>query len=374
MPMKNERSLIVKILLWPFSVLYGIGVGIRNCLFNWGILPSESFDVPVVSVGNITVGGTGKTPFSEYLIRILKGNYKVGLLSRGYKRKSKGYRLLTKVSSPQEVGDEPFQIKRKFPDIMVAVDANRRRGIRNMLSEVSGRPDIIILDDAYQHRYVKPDVSILLIDYNRMITEDHLLPMGQLREPWVAKNRANIIVITKCPIDLKPIEFRLTRKLLKLYPYQSLFFTTLAYGNFEPLFPESIVCPLNQKVIKDYTALVVTGIASPKPFEEYLKPFVKEMLSINFSDHHNFTDGNLKRIQKEFEKIENKQKLILTTEKDAVRLMNDSRFPDELKKYIYYVPLYVKFLLEEGADFDEKLFTHLERNENFSKLVFNKRK
>lgn len=372
--MKNKNSLIVRLFLWPLSVLYGIGVSIRNCLFNWGILPSETFSVPIVSVGNITVGGTGKTPFSEYLIRVLKGNYKVGLLSRGYKRKSKGYQLLTNLSTPLMVGDEPFQIKRKFPDIMVAVDANRREGIRNMLSEETGAPEIIILDDAYQHRYVQPDVSILLIDYNRMITEDHLMPVGQLREPVNSKSRANIIVITKCPVDLKPIEFRLIRKNLKLYAYQSLFFTTLAYGDLQPLFVKSVNCPLTLKKIKNFSTLVVTGIATPRPFEQYLQPFVKEMVSINFSDHHNFSEPDLKRIQNEFDMIPNKHKLILTTEKDAVRLMNDPNFPAALKKYIYYVPLYVKFLLEEGADFDEKLFAHLERNKNFCKLVFNKRK
>lgn len=372
--MKNERSVIVKILLWPFSLLYGLVVGLRNCLFNWGVLPSESFDVPVVSVGNITVGGTGKTPISEYLIRVLKGNYKVGLLSRGYKRKSNGYKLLTSHSLPSEVGDEPYQIKRKFPEIMVAVDADRRRGIRNMLSEQTGKPDIIVLDDAYQHRYVRPTVSILLIDYNRMITEDHLLPMGQLREPVSSKSRANIIVITKCPVDLKPIEFRLIRKNLKLYAYQSLFFTTLTYGDFQPLFPSSVNCPLTQKNVKNFSALVVTGIASPYTFEVYLKNYVKEIVSLNYSDHHNFSESDLKRIEKEFEKIENKQKIILTTEKDAVRLMNDSHFPKSLMKYIYYVPLYVKFLREEGADFDEKLFEHLELNKNFCNLVFNKRK
>ena len=372
--MKTERSLIVKLLLWPFSSLYGIGVGIRNCLFNWGVLPSESFEVPVVSVGNITVGGTGKTPFSEYLIRVLKGNYRVGLLSRGYKRKSKEYQLLTHLSTPLMVGDEPYQIKRKFPDVMVAVDVNRREGIRNMLSEEKGAPEIIILDDAYQHRYVQPDVSILLIDYNRMITEDHLMPMGQLREPVSSKSRANIIVITKCPADLKPIEFRLIRKNLKLYAYQSLFFTTLAYGDLQSLFANAVNCPLTLNKIKNFSALVVTGIATPRPFEHYLQPFVKEMVSINFSDHHNFSESDLKRILSEFEEIQNKQKVILTTEKDAVRLMNDPNFPDALKKYIYYVPLYVKFLLEEGADFDEKLFAHLERNKKFCKLVFNKRK
>lgn len=370
--MKTERSLIVKLLLWPFSSLYGIGVGIRNCLFNWGVLPSETFEVPVVSVGNITVGGTGKTPFSEYLIRVLKGNFKVGLLSRGYKRKTSGYLLLTSKSTPQDVGDEPFQIKRKFPDIMVAVDANRRRGIRSMLSELKDKPDIIVLDDAYQHRYVKPDVSILLIDYNRMITEDYLLPMGELREPVHAKTRANIIVITKCPQNLKPIEFRITREKLKLYPYQSLFFTTLAYGDLEPLFPESVICPLRKDLIKgSYSALVLTGIASPLPFEEHVRSFLKEMVSVNYPDHHSFSESDLKRIQSEFETIPDKHKLILTTEKDAVRLMNDPSFPAQLKKHIYYVPLYIKFLREEGASFDEKLFAHLERNKGFSRLIFN---
>ena len=371
--MKTNKSIIVKILLWPLSAIYGLGVGIRNFMFDCGILPSKQFDVPVISVGNITVGGTGKTPFSEYLIRLLQTNHRVGLLSRGYKRSTSGYQLLTASSTPKEVGDEPYQIKRKFPEIMVAVDANRRHGITKMLNEPINKPDIIILDDAYQHRYVLPDISILLVDYNRMITEDSLLPIGQLREPVKSKNRANIIVVTKCPSSIPPIEFRIIRKNLGIYPYQSLYFTTLVYGDWVPLFPtEKGSQPSMLENMKKLSVLAVTGIASPLPFEEHVRTLAQEVLTLNFPDHHNFTQSNLQKMESLFDSIQKENKVIVTTEKDAVRLMNHPKFPDKLKPYIYYVPLSVSFLKENDTDFDKKIWSYLEKNKNFSQLIAKK--
>lgn len=370
--MKNNKSLIVKILLWPFSALYGMGVGIRNFMFDCGILPSKQFDVPVISVGNITVGGTGKTPFSEYLIRLLKENHRVGVLSRGYKRSTSGYQLLTEKSTPIEVGDEPYQIKRKFPDVMVAVDAKRRHGITKMLNEPINKPDIIILDDAYQHRYVIPDLSILLVDYNRMITEDSLLPVGELREPVKSKNRANIIVITKCPSSIPPIEFRIIRKNLGIYPYQSLYFTTLSYGSFVPLFTMDKK-QKNAHFDKDSSALVVSGIASPLPFEEHVRTLVKEVVTLNFPDHHNFSAANFQKMESLFDSIQGKNKIIVTTEKDAVRMIHNPKFPENLKPYIYYIPLGISFLKEDDTDFDKKIWSYLEKNQNFSQLIAKKR-
>ncbi len=353
--MKN-KPLILKILLWPFSVVYGIVVHVRNWLFDRGIIPSKKFDVPVVSVGNITVGGTGKTPFTEYLVNLLKDQNQIAILSRGYKRQTSGYRLLTAKDTPLTVGDEPYQMKRKFPDVTVAVDADRRRGIKNLLNLEEGKPDIVILDDAFQHRYVHPKVSILLIDYNRNITEDHLLPVGMMREPKRSMKRADIIVVTKCPDSITPMDMRLIRKHLNPYPYQSLWFTKLCYGNLKPLFPSkrmSNSLPLSD--MSDCGVLALTGIASPAPFVEYLQKNVSEVASCLFGDHHNYTASDMKRIREAYEEIAAKRKYIVTTEKDAVRLMNNPDFPDDMKSKIFYLPLTMEFLREEENHFNENL-------------------
>ena len=225
---------LIKINDWllPLSWLYGVGVGVRNHLFDLGVLPQQEFSIPVIDVGNITVGGSGKTPHVEYLIRLLHDKMKVGVLSRGYKRKSRGYVLADNDTPMRTIGDEPFQMKRKFPDVYVAVDKNRREGIQRLTDdEATSDVDVILLDDAYQHRYVKPGINILLVDYHRLIIYDKLLPAGRLREPMKGKNRADIVIVTKCPKDLKPMEFRVLTKALDLFPYQALFFTRLLSTN-----------------------------------------------------------------------------------------------------------------------------------------------
>ncbi len=360
----NKKSVIYKILLFPFSVLYGIVVTVRNCFFNTGILPSERFDIPIICVGNITVGGTGKTPFTEYLIRLLQSKNNVGVLSRGYKRASCGYVLATKESSPAEIGDEPCQIKNKFPEAIVAVDANRREGIRNMLKEKESKPDIIILDDAFQHRYVNPDVSILLIDYNRPITEDYLLPLGRLREPVKAKNRAHIVVVTKCPRDIKPIELRIITKSLRLYPYQALYFTTLSYEDPIPLFPKKAQQKITTSMLKEkkHTILSLTGIASPRPFERYLRRHAKELISMRFSDHHNFSKKDLEGIGKKFNEIQDPNKIIITTEKDAMRIKNSPDLSKFIKSRIYYIPLSISFMMDQEKSFNKQIHDYVGRS------------
>ena len=199
--------------LLPLSWFYGLGVGLRNMLFEMGALKSKKYDVPIISVGNITVGGTGKTPHVEYLIELLKDHMNVAVLSRGYKRKSRGFVLADKDTPMTQIGDEPFQMKQKYPDIIVAVDGNRRRGIEKLIEGEAGKKaDIILLDDAFQHRYVKPGINILLVDYHRLVIYDELLPAGRLREPVKSKDRADIVIITKCPKDLNPMEYRVITK------------------------------------------------------------------------------------------------------------------------------------------------------------------
>lgn len=237
--------MVLKIILWPLSVLYGIGVSIRNRLFNLGILKTQEFDIPIICVGNITVGGTGKTPHTESLINELKNDYRVACLSRGYKRKTSGFVLATANSTANDIGDEPMQIKAKFPEITVAVDANRVRGIKKLM-QLPEKPEVIILDDGFQHRYVKADINIMLIDYNRPIYEDHLLPLGRLRESIHAKDRANYIIVTKCPQNISPIEKRIILKHLNLKAYQQLLFSSMKYGE-TALWTGTGIIPLPRK-------------------------------------------------------------------------------------------------------------------------------
>src|SRR5574344_2316177 len=242
--------------LLPLSWLYGIGVGFRNKLFELGVLKQHSYDLPIISVGNITVGGSGKTPHVEYLIRLLQGHVNIAVLSRGYKRKTHGYILADENSTMKDIGDEPFQMKKKFSGINVAVDHKRTRGIENIIHDRKDT-DVILLDDAFQHRYVKPGINILLVDYHRLIIYDKLLPAGRLREPQSGKSRANIVIVTKCPSDIKPMEVRVLIKAMSLFPYQQLYFTTLNYGNLQGIFNDE-VNPLTD-IKKDNHILLLTG-------------------------------------------------------------------------------------------------------------------
>lgn len=262
--MRTEGDFI-KINEWllPLSWLYGIGVRLRNWMFDIGVLKSQSYDIPIIAVGNITVGGSGKTPHVEYLVNLLHNKLKVGVLSRGYKRKSHGYQLANADTPMRLIGDEPYQMRHKFNDIYVAVDKNRRNGIHRLTSDDATKDvDVILLDDAYQHRYVKPGINILLVDYHRLIIYDKLLPAGRMREPQEGKSRADIVIVTKCPKDLKPMEFRVLKRAMDLYPYQELFFTTLQYENLKPVFGG------DRRAVNDLpkgiNILLLTGIASPQ--------------------------------------------------------------------------------------------------------------
>lgn len=336
-----------KVFLLPLSLIYGTVTGIRNILFRIGFLKSHTFSVPVLCVGNITVGGTGKTPHTELLIAELKKKFRVACLSRGYKRKTSGFILADQHSTAREIGDEPLQIKRKFPDILVACDANRVRGIEKLLS-LDLPPEVILLDDAFQHRYVQADKNIVLMDYNRPVYEDHLLPAGRLRENTSALKRADYIIVTKCPRTLQPIERRILSKHLKIKPYQQLFFTTLGYGNIQPLSSKATsIQPSGQSSI-----LCVTGIAQPAPYLEYLKTFTPEVISLRYPDHHHFSKKDIQHIENAFHALKNKEKYIFTTEKDAVRLKS-CELPKELKYHIYYIPVVPEFIQDKDVFLNE---------------------
>jgi tetraacyldisaccharide 4'-kinase len=329
-----------------------------------GILTSREFNIPIISVGNITVGGTGKTPHTEYLVKLLSRSFNVATLSRGYKRKTRGFYLSDNSSTVFQLGDEPLQIKKKFPEISVAVDEKRVRGIEHLLAlENKEKPDVIILDDAFQHRYVKPGSNILLIDYNRIITRDRMLPAGRLREPASNRFRANIIIVTKCPVKLSPIEERIIGKELNIRPYQTLFFTTLSYGEFIPVFPED-ANPDIQKSNKSFSILLVTGIANPEPLKDYLFHKSIAMEELNFPDHYNFTPKDIENIADKINKITGNNKIILTTEKDMVRLRSLDNIPQNIKELLYYIPLEIQFMDNTGKSFDKKIIDYVRENKS----------
>lgn len=362
--MRTEGDLI-KINRWllPLSWLYGVAVSLRNELFALGILKERSFSIPVISVGNITVGGSGKTPHVEYLIRLLQDYIKVGVLSRGYKRKSHGYVLADDNSTMRDLGDEPYQIKQKFHDIYVAVDKNRCNGITRLTHDkATSNVGVILLDDAFQHRYVKPGLNILLVDYHRLIIYDRLLPAGRLREPLNGKQRADIVIITKCPRDLKPMEFRILTKAMDLFPYQQLFFTTIDYGTPQALFSDKTTS------LNKYNVLLVTGIASPEQMENDMKHKCRSLTSLAFEDHHLFNTKDEQRINNAFERLPS-PKIIVTTEKDSTRLVNLNGLTTEIRDAIFVLPIKVKFMLNQGELFNNKIISYVRKNSRNSNMV-----
>ena len=359
----------IKINRWlrPLSFLYGLGVELRSQLFELNILKSRSFTTPVISVGNITVGGTGKTPHVEYLVRLLSNEAKVAVLSRGYKRKTHGYLLADKDSTMRDIGDEPYQMKLKFPNIEVAVDANRCEGIDHLINDEQTKDtDVIILDDAYQHRYVKPGINILLVDYHRLIIYDELLPSGRLREPIESKKRADIVIITKCPDSLNPIDYRVLTKAMKLYAYQSLFFTSLHYGAPYLLFGgDETRVPKKQ----NSDVLLLTGIASPEQMIDDVQPNVKSLKPLTFPDHHAFSPRDIEKINNAFAAMPQESRVILTTEKDAARLRNVSGLSEEVKQRLLVLPVEVKFMLDGEEIFNDKIISYVRKNSRNSILV-----
>ena len=353
--------------LAPLSWLYGLGVGFRNMLFEMGILKSRSFDIPVISVGNITVGGTGKTPHVEYLIRLLKDLCKVAVLSRGYKRKSHGFVLADENTTVRDIGDEPFQMKTKFPDIIVAVDSKRTRGITQLTSGDQDKPDVILLDDAFQHRYVKPGINIMLVDYHRLIIYDKLLPSGRLREPVKSKDRADIVIITKCPTDMKPMEYRVITKAMSLYPYQQLFYSTHEYEALRPAFQNNQSHPSIQS-IQSHHVLLLSGIASPEQMLIDLQTRAKQITPLSFSDHHDFSNKDILHINEVFAGLPS-PKIIITTEKDETRLLNAKGLSDEVKRNLYVLPVRIKFMLDQEEMFNKSIINYVRKNSRNSILA-----
>ena len=351
-------QMIFRFLLSPLALLYGIAIYIRNWLFDLGILKSHSFSTPTICVGNLTVGGTGKTPHIEYLVNLLQNNFSVATLSRGYKRKTKGFLLANPASNAHDIGDEPMQIKLKFPNITVAVDENRVRGINNLL-ESNPSIDVVLLDDAFQHRYVKAGLNILLTDYNNLIYKDYFLPVGRLRDSIVQKRRANTVIVTKCPANLKIAEQKAIAAKLKLSEKQELYFTSLKYGSLKPVFDDKNI---DENSISNCQIIALAGIANPIPFFEYLKNEYTVCDIMQYSDHYHFTETKIRAIFEKFSMHPNKPGAIVTTEKDAARIKVFKELPIEMRSAFYYIPIEVDFLNAQGNDFNNKLHEYVRKS------------
>jgi tetraacyldisaccharide 4'-kinase len=352
------KNITGNIFLLPLSWLYGAITGVRNFLYNYGILKSVKFDIPVICVGNIAAGGTGKTPFSAYLIEKLYKDYKTALLSRGYKRKSKGFVLADDESTALIIGDEPRLLKRKYPELVVAVDADRVEGITK-IRQLKPETEMILLDDGFQHRRVDPGCKILLTDYGRLYSRDHILPYGMLRESRRAYARADMVVVTKCPDNITGKELQDIADELKILPHQSLFFAGWEYAPLYSLFGKHC---LTDDDIKNKEIVLMTGIASPAQAVSYLKSVTAGVQLFQFPDHHYFSREDYKQLADSVTQHNEIVKTVVVTEKDAARIESDKWFPDRLKEHIYVLPVKMKVLQNKEDALIKRILDHVRTN------------
>ena len=341
-----------RVLLLPFALLYGLAVTIRNFLYNRGYLRTARFNLPMICVGNLAVGGTGKSPMVEYLLTLLQQHYKVATLSRGYKRKTRGYALADAASTALDIGDEPMQFHLKYPEVAVAVGEERIVAIPQLLHD---RPEtqVIILDDAFQHRSVTAGLNIVLTEYSNLFTRDYFLPTGDLRDQRLSYKRADIIIVTKCPAGLSEVESKAIRKEIAPLPGQQLYFTAIEYG-----IPYHIIHRTERPIQLIDEVLLVCGIANPRPLQHYLSDHTTAYYQQDYSDHHIFRIDDLKDIRKRYEQIQASQKMIVTTEKDAVRLLKFRQELDQLP--IYVLPVRHGFLFDGGEPFNQHIVDFVE--------------
>lgn len=341
----------LKILLFPFALLYGLGVTLRNTLYSIGMLRGSVFSLPVISIGNLTVGGTGKTPHTEYLIRILQPYLYLAVLSRGYKRKTTGYQEVSLTSNADQAGDEPLQFKRKYPTVAVAVAESRSLAIPQLLRN-HPETNVILLDDGFQHREVVPGLNILLTEYKRLFTRDFFLPVGRLREWKDEARRADIIIVTKCPDTLHPEEQDVITKEVTQGGNQKVFFSRYRYGHLYKMYEGAQRVALHD----NHTLLLVVALAGTDYLLDYLKTRVKEVRGLEYSDHHAFSVDDIHNIARHFELIEDRQNaIILTTEKDAMRLDMHRDLLRQLNLPVYILPIAVEFISENKDAFDETI-------------------
>jgi len=338
-------------LLFPFSLLYALVVVMRNWFYDAGVFQSKSFNKPVICVGNLDVGGAGKSPMTEYLVRLLKNDFKLSTLSRGYGRKTKGYLTATSTATATDLGDEPAQFNQKFPDITVAVCEKRMIGIEQLLP----KHDLIILDDAYQHRAVTPGFSVLLFDYNR-INEPHLLlPAGNLREPFIGRYRADVFVVSKCPANLSHAQQQQALQILKPLSYQQVYFTAINYLPLQDMSNK----PVSKMPDADTTVFLLTGIANAQPLVTYINKHSLHVIHHNYPDHHQFTLKNIGKLANEFNNCTAAKKVIITTEKDAQRLRETGLLQEVKALPIWVLPIGIRFLNEGGEQFNNTIHNYV---------------
>lgn len=355
---------IKKILLYPFAILYGLVTGLRNRLYDWKVLKSTSFDTHTICIGNLAVGGTGKTPHVEHLIRLLRQDYKVATLSRGYKRKTSGFKLADDTSTADDIGDEPLQYKSKFENVIVSVDASRVNGVKKLLS-LEAPPSVVLLDDAFQHRAIRCGLNIVVSEYSHLYLNDCLMPAGRLRESRKGIARADIIVISKTPEKTTAIEIRNILKDIRALPHQRVFFSWLKYGELYAFDkPSEIMDTLNE--LYRFRVVAFTGIGNPGPMLTYLKEYSADVMHIPFADHHNYTEADLRAIADKFQAIEGGNKILVTTEKDAMRLMKPDLVNIANKLPLYILPIEVDFK-DKTQEFNETILNYVRTNKFYHK-------
>ncbi len=337
-------------------------IWVRNLLFDKGILKSKGYNLPIIAVGNLTTGGTGKTPHIEYLIRLLRKSYKVATLSRGYGRISQGYIHAKGECSTKEIGDEPMQYFTKFPDISVNVAEKRSEAIEHLIHSLQ-KPQVILMDDAFQHRSVVAGLNILLIEYDTIFKQDYLLPGGNLREPLSSKKRADVIIFSKSPSIIVPIEKKRILEIIAPEEHQQVYFSYLKYGEFHKVFGQQSPMHMGASYYmeKRFTILLVTGIANPAGLIEYLRRHTDKLETILFPDHHEFTPKDLDKITETFNNIANQSKIIVTTEKDAMRLRNPELDPAIQKLPFFFLPIEV-FIHQEEDKFNTMINEYVRQN------------
>ena len=338
----------------PLTLIYGAVVWLRNRLYDAGFFSSVEFSVPVISVGNLSVGGTGKTPHVEYLINLLQYQFKVATMSRGYKRRTQGFILADENTNALRIGDEPMQYHMKFPEAVVSVAEERMTGIPSLLQKRHD-VDVVILDDAYQHRSVKPGLNILITDYSKPFYEDFILPYGRLREGRSAYHRADIIMVSKCPPALNTeIADEMRRKINPL-PHQQVFFSGIEYDQPYDLFTKEPVS------VNGRNALLVCGIARPEPLVQYLKDMTRDIHVLSYPDHHYFLSKDMEEIKSAYDNWNIGNKIILTTEKDAARLHLQKEKLDEWNISVIVLPIKVKILFDEAKEFNQRVIDYVEK-------------
>ncbi len=351
---------VIQILAFPFSLLYGMVTRLRNFFYDREIFQSVKFNVPVICIGNLSLGGTGKSPHLEYIVELL-GAENIATLSRGYGRKTSGFILVSENSTAEETGDEPLQFKKKFNKLLVAVCEDRVKGINELL-KINPKLKAILLDDAFQHRKVKPDLSILLTDYNKPFYNDLVLPSGTLREPRSGFKRADIIIVTKIPKLLLDGERERIVEKIKSMPHKQIYFSKITYGDFKPIGKKIVG---DNQIMKEfffdatYSIVLFTGIANSLPLVEYLSERAHEVKHIPFPDHHSFSVNDIEKVCSLLESVSNKNKIILTTEKDAMRLSDPSikKLISELP--VYYVPIKIEFEEKDGLQFNQQILSYV---------------